>query len=400
MNTNPRAPLAESDLKTVLIAGAGNIGSGLPTMIGRIPNIGKVLFVDPQVYEEKNLRGQDISRSDVGKPKALVQARRLRRVNPAIDARAFCERIEDLPLGVMQVDSILSCVDSWGVRQYINQGAWHLGVPWIDAAVDASGLLVRVNVYLPGADSICAECGWDDEDYRIAALEQPRPCEIGGGGPAATNAPVSLGLIAAGLIATECQKLLSGDHEHLLAGRQVMLDLRDHTHFVTAFRRTHCRFNHEIWVVEPREASPAAVTLGQALGWAGNGSGSVEGCELRVEGQPFARTQFCPACGNHETIGLCLAHRIPPARRRCPACGGATVVRGFDMREAVGSAGLDREELRRPLSALGVQTGDVVSVSIHGVAGGKHFVLGESTSKRAGDRRQAARPPLSQSVRS
>jgi len=180
MNTNPRAPLAESDLKTVLIAGAGNIGSGLPTMIGRIPNIGKVLFVDPQVYEEKNLRGQDISRSDVGKPKALVQARRLRRVNPAIDARAFCERIEDLPLGVMQVDSILSCVDSWGVRQYINQGAWHLGVPWIDAAVDASGLLVRVNVYLPGADSICAECGWDEEDYRHQRPGQPG---IDRGGP-------------------------------------------------------------------------------------------------------------------------------------------------------------------------------------------------------------------------
>ncbi len=121
----------------------------------------------------------------------------------------------------------------------MNQAAWRLGVPWIDGAVDASGLLARVNVYVPGPESTCMECGWDDDDYDTAALEQPYPCQPGGGGPAATNAPASLGHITAGLMAVECQKLLAGDRESLLAGRQVMLDLRHHTHYVTTFRRGH-----------------------------------------------------------------------------------------------------------------------------------------------------------------
>jgi molybdopterin/thiamine biosynthesis adenylyltransferase len=379
MATQPITPLDKSDLKTVLIAGAGNIGSGLPPMLARIRSVARVFVVDYQVYEAKDLAGQDIGASDVGKPKALVQARRLRRINPAIEARAYCERVEDLPLGVMQVDVILSCLDSWGGRHYVNQAAWRLGVPWIDAAVDAAGLLVRANVYLPGPETTCMECGWDDEDYQIAALEQPHPCERGGGGPAATNAPVSLGLVAAGLMATECQKLLAGDREHLLGGRQVMLDLRHHTHYVTAFKRDRCRFDHEVWQIEPVEDLPAAITLGQALGWAANGSSRSDGCGLRVEGQRFTTVQFCAGCGHHEPIGLGLAGRIPRARRRCPACGGTMIVRGFDMREWVGGRGLGSQDLARPLAALGVEAGDVISV--RGDAGQRHFVLGGSTSK-------------------
>jgi molybdopterin/thiamine biosynthesis adenylyltransferase len=389
MSTEPVTPLDESNLKTVLIAGAGNIGSGLPPMVARIGSVGRVLFVDYQTYEAKNLLGQDIGASDVGKPKALVQARRLRRINPAIDARAYCERIEDLPLGVLRVDVILSCLDSWGARRYVNQAAWRLGVPWIDAAVDAAGLLVRTNMYLPGPGAICFECGADDEDYRNAALEQPHPCETGVASPASTNAPVSLGLVAAGLMATACQKLLAGDREHLLAGHQVMLDLRHHTHYVTSFRRDRCQFDHEVWEVEPRDASPTAITLGEALGWAADGSSGHDGCSLRVEGQRFTTMLFCPRCGHHAPIGLRLAGRIERGRRRCPACGGTMVVRGFDLREWVDGGALESQELDRPLSAIGVEVDDVLSV--RGAAGLRHFVLGGSTSKRPAGSRQAGR---------
>jgi molybdopterin/thiamine biosynthesis adenylyltransferase len=398
MPTEPVTPLDESPLKTVLIAGAGNIGSGLPPMVARIGSVGRVLFVDYQTYEAKNLPGQDIGAPDVGKPKALVQARRLRRINPTIDARAYCERIEDLPLGVLRVDVILCCLDSWIARRYVNSMAWRLGVPWIDAAVDAAGLLVRTNVYLPGPDAICFECGAEPSDYQNAALEQPHPCENGVAGPAATNAPVSLGLVAAGLMATECEKLLAGDREHLLAGRQVMLDLRHHTHYVTSFRRDRCQFDHEVWAVEPRDASPAAITLGEALGWAADGSSGPEDYELRVEGQRFTTMQFCPRCGHHAPTRLRLAGRIERGQRRCPACGGTTVVRGFDLREWVDGGALESRELDRPLSAFGVVADDVLSV--RGAAGLRHFVLGGSTSKRpAGSRKAGHRTATPQNAR-
>jgi hypothetical protein len=233
---------------------------------------------------------------------------------------------------------------------------------------------------LPGPDAVCFACHADDDDYRIAALERPHPCDKGVAGPASTNAPVSLGLMAAGVVATECQKLFGGDREHLLAGRQVMIDLRHHTHFVTSFRRDRCRFDHEIWSIEPQGNSPAAITLGQALGWAANGSGSLEGCALRVEGQRFATTQFCPACGHHAQFGLRLAGRIERGQRRCPACGTTMVVRGFDEREWIDGRALASEDLGRPLSTLGVESDDVVSV--RGADGQRHFVLGGSASKR------------------
>ena len=256
------------------------------------------------------------SPANVGKPKAPVQAARLRRINPAIDARAFCCRVESLPLGLLwSADVVASGLDSRISRQYVSQAAWRLGVPLIDGAVDASRLLVRANVYVPGPNSGCLECGWDNDDYDSAALEQPYPCQPRGGGPASTNSPASLGHIAAGLMAVECQKLLAGDREHLLAGRQVMLDLRHHTHYITAFRRGHCRFDHEIWQVEHLDDSPTKMTLGEAVRRSADGSGYSGGRALRVEGQQFATMQFCSACGTSRANG----HSPGGSNTVCPA---------------------------------------------------------------------------------
>ena len=295
------------------------------------------------IYEVKNLSCQDISAGDVGRRKAVgssaiacAESSRRSTLGRFALASRTCR------LACMRVDAIVSCLDSRTSRRYVNQAAWRLGVPWIDGAVDASGLLARVNAYVPGPEAPCMECGWEDADYDTAALEQPYPCQHGGGGPAATNAPASLGHIAAGLMAIECQKLLAGDRESLLAGRQVMLDLRHHTHYVTTFRRGHCRFDHEIWHVEHLDDSPAKMTLGQAVHLSAGGSGSSSGCALRIEGQQFATMQFCPGCGHHEAIALHLADRIPSVRRRCTACGKTMTVRGFDRREWLDSQDAER----------------------------------------------------------
>ncbi len=231
------------------------------------------------------------------------------------------------------------------------------------------------------------ECDWAQDDYDSAALEQPYPCQPRGGGPASTNSPASLGHIAAGLMAIECQKLLAGDREFLLAGRQVMLELRHHTHYLTTVRRGHCRFDHEIWLVEHLEDLPAKMTLGEAVRLSADGSGSSSGRALRVEGQQFATMQFCPACGHHEPMAIHLAGRIPSAQRRCRACGQIMTVRGFDMREWVDSETLSDQDLARPLSSLGVEPFDVLSAGSE--AGQRHFVLGAATLPRTTGRREA-----------
>ena len=65
-------------------------------MLARTEDVADLL-VDPDVYEEKHLYCQDIYTCDVGRPKAWSKRAGLRRINPAVDARALCSRVEDLP---------------------------------------------------------------------------------------------------------------------------------------------------------------------------------------------------------------------------------------------------------------------------------------------------------------
>jgi molybdopterin/thiamine biosynthesis adenylyltransferase len=219
-----------------------------------------MILVDFDLYEPKNLSCQEIASGEVGRSKVRVQARRLKRINPGLHVEPIRARVENLPLGRLRCDVIVAGLDSRAARQYVNQAAWRLGVSWIDAAVDAANLLARVNVYIRSRETPCLECAWDDTDY--AALEQQYPCRPAAVGAAATNAPAGLGAVAAGLSAIECGKLLSGETQDLLAGRQVLINLRHHTHFVTSFRRNPaCRFD------QPRTRHPHAIGFGTAGAW-------------------------------------------------------------------------------------------------------------------------------------
>jgi len=53
--------------------------------------VGGVTVIDKDVYEASNLLTQDITPRDVGRLKARVQARRLRRVNAALRVTAIAD---------------------------------------------------------------------------------------------------------------------------------------------------------------------------------------------------------------------------------------------------------------------------------------------------------------------
>lgn len=50
--------------------------------------------------------------SDVGKSKALVQARRLRKINPMLEVTALHIAVEEVPLGLLRGAAIPGCLDS------------------------------------------------------------------------------------------------------------------------------------------------------------------------------------------------------------------------------------------------------------------------------------------------
>jgi hypothetical protein len=174
----PESPAPSSSGATVVVAGCGNIGSHLVSHIARTPAVGRVVLVDPDVYEARNLTSQDIRAADVGRPKVEVQAERLREIRPELDVVAVAEPLENLPLSCFLDAFLMGALDSRLARQQLNQVAWRAGSPWIDMAVDGPALLCRVSVYVPdraGCQTPCLECGWDPDDYRL--LYQSLPCD-------------------------------------------------------------------------------------------------------------------------------------------------------------------------------------------------------------------------------
>jgi molybdopterin/thiamine biosynthesis adenylyltransferase len=330
------------------------------------------------VYEARNVASQDVVRGDVGQPKVRVQRRRLRRINPAAVVAMHVARVEDVPRARLRADVIVACLDSRVARQTVNEIAWQLGVPWIDAGVERTGLLARVHVYVPGLEAPCLECAWDERAY--AALEQRYPCQgVARTQTRATAAPSSLGGLAAALQAIECAKLLAGDTAHALIGREVVIDARSHRHYVSSFRRNvHCRLSpHVPLEIEPMEVSGASTF--DALLAAARSAGATGTLEVGVEGQRLAAHLTCenPECEAQRNVWR--VERAMP-RARCRRCGHAMHPRGFDMRDRGLEDELPDPVRRRPLRASGVVNGDIVTVA-DGMRGWHFEVTGDGSGR-------------------
>jgi molybdopterin/thiamine biosynthesis adenylyltransferase len=335
--------------KTIVVAGAGGvIGSHLVPHLARLREVGRVVLIDRDIYEPRNLANQDISPGDVWKPKVLVQARRLTRIRPNLEVAAIHAALESVPLGTWRSDLIVACLDSRAVRQAVNERAWRVGVPWVDSGVLASEWLARVNVYAPATGAPCLECAWSAEDYGL--LEQQYPCDGPTSMPAPTGAPSALGALAAALLALECQKMLAGEVERAAVGRQVTLNARWHQFSVTSFRRNpQCRFDHAPWAIEPLACDTRGLRLADLLPESG---------AARVPGQRFVRRRLCRGCGR-EIRMFHLECSLDPSLRQCSACGKPMATPGFDVVECL-SRDLPPDVLGMSLADAGLRYGDVV----------------------------------------
>lgn len=332
----------------VLVGAGGNIGSHLGRNLARMQDIGRIVAVDRDVYERRNLVNQDILEQDLGQPKALVQARRLLEIRRDLEVRAIHAPLETLPLGQWRADLIVACLDSRIARQTVNERAWRLGVPWIDSGVLGWESLARVNVYTPGHDAPCLECAWSEDDYRM--LEQLYPCAAGINAPAPNGATSELGALAAALLAVECRKMLAGEFDRAAISRQVTVNARWHRLEVTAFRRNErCRFDHAAWPIEPLDCRASAVRIGDLLAMAP---------AVRVPGQRFVRRLVCPACHDEKRLFL-LAASLDADHRQCQRCGRPMIAPGFDIVESL-DWNLPSDVKNLTLGEAGLRANDVL----------------------------------------
>jgi molybdopterin/thiamine biosynthesis adenylyltransferase len=346
------------EVKHLVVFGAGgNIGSHLVPLVARLPHVTRLTLVDFDHYVEKNLQSQAITLSEVGQQKARVQARRARRINPELEVVPIVDRLESVPLGRLRGDVILAALDSKESRRCANEIAWRLGVPWIDAGVEGSQMLARVNVYLPAANQPCLECAWGDRDY--AELSTVYPCDAGVAKTPASNSPACLGALAAALAAIECQKLISGQSTATLVGRQVLIDAATHRQFVTAFRRNpDCRFDHTTWKISNMSQTPQELLIGAILQPA---APSNTPTSLGFGGQPLVKRLDCPGCGFTRRV-FRLQRRLGRVERFCQRCGREMLSAGFHMKTRLSRADLGPGDADRSLAGLGLRAGDILSL--------------------------------------
>ncbi len=122
----------------VLIIGIGGTGGEVAKNLALL-GIGKLILVDMDSIEYSNLNRQLLfSHKDIGKNKAKTAMNVIKkRYNSSIEIEAFSEPIQLLPFRIFEeADIIAGCVDNFLARQFINENAIELSLPFIDSATD------------------------------------------------------------------------------------------------------------------------------------------------------------------------------------------------------------------------------------------------------------------------
>ena len=188
-----------------VIVGCGALGGVQAETLARA-GVGKLVLVDRDFVEESNLQRQIMfDEADVRErlPKAIAAARRLSRVNSALQVEPLVadvnyENVEEIIAGA---DVVLDGTDNFEARYLLNDACVKAGIPWIyGAAVGSYGLTMTV---LP-KQTPCLRC----------VLEEiPEP----GSGPTCDTAGVVMPIISmiASIQAAEAMKILTRQTERL-----------------------------------------------------------------------------------------------------------------------------------------------------------------------------------------
>lgn len=141
---------------TVALIGCGGLGvAAAPYLAGA--GVGAIRLFDPDLVEVHNLHRQvAFGEADLGAPKALALARRLRQLNPLTDVGFEVRRVgpSDLPSALAGVDLVLECTDDPRSKFGLNDWAVGSGNPAVIGG--AMAMRGQVVIVLPG--SPCYRC--------------------------------------------------------------------------------------------------------------------------------------------------------------------------------------------------------------------------------------------------
>ena len=146
----------------VLVVGAGGLGVPVLSYLAGA-GIGVLGVMDADVLDASNLHRQTLyALEDVGRPKALLAAARLRALNPEVDVRPYVTRADASTLApvIADFDVVVDCADNFATTYAIHDTVRGAGKAAIFASVYQYEGQLQV-VRADGAGS-CLRCIWDE----------------------------------------------------------------------------------------------------------------------------------------------------------------------------------------------------------------------------------------------
>lgn len=334
----------------ILVIGAGALGNEILKLLALV-GAGWTLVFDPDRIERSNLSRSVLFREgDEGQFKADVAVRRMKEINPEIQAHAICENV--LLRGGLGVfawaDIVIGGVDNREARVFINSACARVGKTWVDGAIEALSGVVRV--FSPGTGP-CYECTMNKTDRKL--LAERRSCALLAR-DAVARGHVPTSAVAASIIgAMEVQEALKVLHgQPTLMGEAIHVDgLFGDSSRVRYQRREDCQ-GHEVLgeLVETGERA-GDVTLGALLERAERLFG--EGASVDLSRDVITRLS-CPACGD-EVVGGAVLGGMRESQAACPRCRTHRVV---EIASSIRRG--DNVDLGLTLAELGLPPFDVV----------------------------------------
>jgi adenylyltransferase/sulfurtransferase len=245
---------------SVLVIGAGGLGAPALQYLAAA-GVGRIGIMDGDVVEMSNLHRQPLySVADIGRPKAVAAADRLRSLNRDVrcDTIATAATVENIGALVADYDVTLECTDNLRAKFLVNDAVLRARRPAFFASVyQYEG---QLQAYLPRPDWPCLRCVWP---------EAPRDGMVGNCAEAGVLGPVP-GTLGAMQAMQALQAILGLGPEP--ARGLVVVDLLSlTTRSISATRRADC--DHDAFAdpsaspEEPVEVSFASLAEARAAGF-------------------------------------------------------------------------------------------------------------------------------------
>lgn len=133
--------------KSAAVIGCGALGTNISNFLARA-GVGKILIVDRDFVEIGNLHRQVLfSEKDIGSPKALTAAKKLKEINSEIIIKPLVKDVKNINIEniINGFDLILDATDNISTRMLINDVSLKKGIPWIYGGVlGTSGMSMNI----------------------------------------------------------------------------------------------------------------------------------------------------------------------------------------------------------------------------------------------------------------